>query len=80
VVPKNEAQGIEGRILEYLAENPGAQDTLQGIAEWWLTEREIVRSVVEVEAALDQLVTKNLVNKHKRSDGSIYYSIGKSAP
>ena len=79
MVPKNEAQGIEGRILEYLAENPGAQDTLQGIAEWWLMEREIARSIAEVEAALNQLVTKNLVSKHKRSDGSIYYSVGDSA-
>jgi hypothetical protein len=80
VAPNNEAAAIEKRILEYLAENPGAQDTLQGIAEWWLMEREVVQSTAEVETALDHLVAQNLVNKHSGSDGSIYYSVGDAQP
>jgi hypothetical protein len=42
-------------ILEYLTLRPDAQDTLEGILEWWVvSDRE--RDPREVRAAVDELV------------------------
>ncbi len=41
-------------ILGYLAEHPGAQDTLEGIIEWWLLEQEIKRQTGKVKEALTE--------------------------
>jgi DNA-binding IscR family transcriptional regulator len=49
------------RILEYLAENPDANDTAEGIAQWWLLEREIRDRRAEVESSLSELVAAGLL-------------------
>ena len=38
-------------VLDYLAEDSGAMDTLQGIAEWWLLRQRVRRVVRQVERA-----------------------------
>jgi hypothetical protein len=45
---------ISLRILSYLAGHPEAHDTPEGIAQWWLLERE-VRGQAAVEQALADL-------------------------
>ncbi|HEV8239286.1 MAG TPA: hypothetical protein VGS57_07965 [Thermoanaerobaculia bacterium] len=47
---------ISLRVLSYLAENPEATDTPEGIATWWLLEREIRDQSAAVEQALARLV------------------------
>jgi predicted transcriptional regulator len=64
---------VAGEILAYLAEHPGAQDTVEGIVEWWLLEQEIKHHTTQVKEALAELVTKGLVLKHKGRDARIYY-------
>lgn len=54
-------QAIARRILEYLADNPEANDTFEGITEWWLLEREIRARKAEVERSLSELVSAGLV-------------------
>lgn len=76
MAPKIEAAAIEKDILDYLGENPGAQDTLQGIIQWWVMERRLIQAIADVETALDHLVAKKLVTKHSGWDGSVYYGIG----
>jgi hypothetical protein len=46
---------ISLRILSYLADHPGAHDTSEGIAQWWLLEREIREQTAAVERALAEL-------------------------
>jgi hypothetical protein len=54
------------RILSYLAENPGANDTLEGIAQWWLLEREIREQLTAVERAVAELTAEGwLVARHR---------------
>jgi hypothetical protein len=44
------------QILSYFVRNPGAADSLEGIARWRLLEESIHRSVQETERALSWLV------------------------
>jgi len=48
-------------VLQCFARFPERDDTLNGIVEWWLLENRIAWSVVEVQAALDELVARGFV-------------------
>ena len=54
---------MAAEILDYMVENPGAQDTLEGIVEWWLLENRIRRETRRVREALDELVALGLVTE-----------------
>ena len=69
---------IENKILAYLIENPKAQDTLEGIVEWWLLEREIKFETARVKEALSDLVTKGLILEKKGSNSQIHYCINQN--
>jgi hypothetical protein len=48
-------------ILRYLLSNPDAEDTLEGIARWWLERSRIERTVREVRESLEILLKCGLV-------------------
>lgn len=52
---------VSREILRYLLRHPEAQDTLEGISEWWLLEETIIRKYAEVQAALRNLVDRGFV-------------------
>jgi hypothetical protein len=62
-------------ILSFLLDNPRGQDTLVGIAEWWLMEREIRREVTRVERALSRLVADGLLVEKTGADGTVRYAL-----
>jgi hypothetical protein len=62
-------------ILEYLRRHPEAQDTVAGIAEWWLPEEKIQTRTRTVEEALAELVARNLVIGRTSTDSQIHYRI-----
>jgi hypothetical protein len=64
-------------ILAYLVEHPHAQDTLEGIVQWWLLEQEIARRTLEVKATLDQLVEQGLVVARRGADERVRYQINR---
>jgi len=66
---------IARAILDYLLEHPDAQDTLAGIAEWWLPEEKIKTRSAVVKDALDQLVAKSLVLERRGKDLQTHYRI-----
>jgi len=74
---KNDA-AVKEDILGYLAENPMAQDTFEGIAEWWLLSQRIEQATHMVRSALDQLVLERKVCVHRGADGRIHYRLQKS--
>jgi hypothetical protein len=61
-------------ILAYLTQHPGAPDTLDGIAEWWLPQQEKSRSSrADVEKALAELVKGGMIIEVKvQGSPSIY--------
>ncbi len=63
------------RILAYLVQNPNAQDTLEGIVEWWLLERHTKSTVLTVKEALAELVGAGLVLERRGEESRIYYKL-----
>ena len=74
----NDDSKIGNEILAYLVENPKAQDTLEGIVEWWLLEREIKFEIARVKEALSDLVAKGLILEKKRSNSQVHYCINQT--
>jgi hypothetical protein len=71
------AQGssLAREILSYLSEHPQAQDSLEGVMQWWLLEREIRRWTVQVRSALAELVAEGLVLERTVESGRTLYRI-----
>jgi len=63
------------QILAYLAEHPLAQDTLEGITEWWLLDSEIVHQTREVTSALEELVAEGLILETHAKDSRAHYRL-----
>jgi DNA-binding PadR family transcriptional regulator len=79
----NNEEPIERQILDYLADNPAAQDTVEGIVEWWLLRQKIVRTTSGVEAALAKLISEGKLTAHRGPQGRTYYRLseaGRKAP
>ena len=74
----NDDSKIGNEILAYLVENPKAQDTLEGIVEWWLLEREIKFEIARVKEALSDLVAKGLILEKKGSNSQVHYCINQN--
>ncbi len=70
-------ESLSREILAYLAEHQNAQDTLEGIMEWWLLEQQIKRIQKQVQAALAELVAQKLVIETRRAGGGISYRINR---
>jgi hypothetical protein len=59
-------------VLAYLNEHPDAQDTLDGITQWWLLQGRS-KNRVDVEKALGELVRQGMVMEIKvQGSPSIY--------
>ena len=69
---------IGNEILAYLVDHPKAQDTLEGIVEWWLLERKIEFVTASVKEALSELVGKGLILEETGPDSQIHYRINQS--
>ena len=70
-----EEPGIAHLILAYLHANPEAQDTVEGIVEWWLLEQKIRRQTESVQQALDELTAQGLITARLGQDSRVHYSI-----
>jgi len=64
-------------ILEYLSKNPHAQDTLLGIAQWWLPQQQVKTNIATLNEGLTELVSKGLILQSKGKDSQIHYRVNK---
>ena len=76
-VAATEARLITQDILSYLLEHPAAEDTIEGIAEWWLLEEKIKRRTNQVQEVLDELAREGLIIANESKDSKIRYRINK---
>jgi len=66
---------IEYDLLSYLLEHPKADDTVEGIVEWWLLKQEVQRRTAMVKEVLKDLVRKEFVIETPRKDGRLHYRL-----
>ena len=69
---------IADEILAYLVEHPEAQDTLEGITEWWLLEQRIRYAVAEVDGVIHDLAADDLLLTRQCADGRTYYGLNRA--
>jgi predicted transcriptional regulator len=74
----NDESTIGNEILAYLVDHPKAQDTLEGIVEWWLLERTIKFQKAQVKKALTELVTNGLIIEQKGGNSKVHYRVNQS--
>jgi Fe2+ or Zn2+ uptake regulation protein len=74
---KDRPSRVAQAILDYLRKHPDAQDTLAGIAEWWLPQDDINNRTATVKEALDELAAAGLISEHEGKDAQISYRITK---
>ncbi len=70
-----EPSEIVFRILKYLCANPNAQDTLDGISNWWMAELAIRQRRIRVEMAVHELVSRGLLVRFRSPDGQIRFRL-----
>jgi len=58
-----EAVAVAKKILRYFLDNPGAADSLDGIARWRLMEEMVQQSVAATESGLSWLVSQGYLEK-----------------
>jgi len=69
----NGRSSLADEVLQYLINHDRAHDTVEGIVAWWLPIQRIEYAINNVEAALRELVARELVIARKTSDGRIHY-------
>ena len=75
---QNDEFKIGNEILAYLVDHPKAQDTLEGIVEWWLLERAIKFQTARVREALSDLVARGLILEKKRTNSKTHYRVNQN--
>lgn len=69
---------IVREILAYLTDHPEAQDTLEGIVQWWLLERKIKFRAEEVVKAISELQERGFLLEHRGRGAKCLYRINKT--
>jgi hypothetical protein len=64
-------------ILSYLESHPDAQDTLDGIIDWWSQEPNIRNQTASVKDILNELCSRGLIVMGLGKDRRSYYQINR---
>jgi DNA-binding MarR family transcriptional regulator len=73
--PIKEEREVCHYILAYLADNPDAGDTFEGIMDWWLLTQSIKFETRTVSKAVASLVAEGLIVEQKGFDSRSIYRI-----
>jgi len=74
---KTKLTRLARHILRYVREHPKAQDTIEGIMVWWVSERAIKNWLPQVRKSLAALVARGYLEK-RTADGRIFYRLNQS--
>jgi hypothetical protein len=62
-------------ILDYLARQPEAQDTIEGILQWWVLDSCIRTWEPKIADTVAHLVEQGFLDEAPSSDGKVFYRI-----
>ncbi|HEY0997793.1 MAG TPA: hypothetical protein VGD77_17520 [Gemmatimonadaceae bacterium] len=65
-------EALRGVILGYLAEHPAAMDSIEGIAEWWITRQQIRVDVERLASVLERLVAAGVLDAVDEGEARMY--------
>lgn len=65
-------ENVAQALLRYLQTHPDAADTLEGVVKWWLPRQRYLDAMERVEAALELLVQREMVEKFPGPSGVVY--------
>ena len=77
--PNREEREACYHILAYLADNPDAGDTFEGIVEWWLLHQRIKFETRTVSEAVAKLVAEGLIVEEEGFDSRVVYRVQRGA-
>jgi hypothetical protein len=72
---ESDEASITREILSYLLTHRKAEDTIEGIVDWWLLEERIRYRTKVVQTVLDKLVEERFVLVRRSTDEKIRYGI-----
>ena len=67
-------------VLAYLRKFPEAQDTSEGIAEWWLPKQNMRSQPETLKRALNELAARGFILQHEGKDSQIHYRMNRRKP
>lgn len=70
-------QKIAYEILAYMLEHPDAQDTLEGITEWWLPGGDTRPNTSLVAEALAELAAEEFIIARRGEDARAHYKVNR---
>ena len=73
----DETQETSHKILAYLMDNPDAQDTFEGIVDWWLLRQDIKRNVTLIRKTVDGLIHKGFLLERQGHGRTKYYQVNR---
>lgn len=71
----DEGRETSHKILGYLMDNPEAQDTLDGIVQWWLLQQDIKRNVALIRKTVEDLLYRGFILERQGNDSRKYYRV-----
>jgi hypothetical protein len=74
-LPTAAKNDISEEILNYLFKHPDANDTLEGITEWWLLSQRISHEMKRVKAAVLRLVEEGWIIEIKGNNSTVRYRL-----
>ncbi len=72
---RDDLSKISKELIAYWKENPEAQDTLEGIAQWWFSQRGQTLATEDIKIVLEELVRQKKIVVRQLIDGTILYSL-----
>jgi len=74
---RDETQETSHKILAYLIDNPDAQDTFEGIVDWWLLQQDIKRNVALIRKTVDALIHRGFLLERQGNDRTKHYQVNR---
>jgi hypothetical protein len=62
-------------ILDYLARQPNAQDTIDGILHWWVLDAYARKCAPKIAETITKLVERGFLEERQSPDDKIFYRL-----